>query len=96
MIKIPIEAVKDKGEDNGDVMPEPGDEVTLGGTKGIFKGADGAMAMIELKEVNGYPVEYGEHEGDDEEKPMKEGKGMDGPALLILAKKADKEAGYEE
>ena len=93
MIKIPLEAVKDKGEDNGDVMPEPGDEVVLGGTKGIFKGADGDMAMIELKEVDGFPVEYGEHAEKSEAKDEKE---MDGPALLILAKKADKAAGYDE
>lgn len=93
MIKIPLEAVKDKGEDNGDVMPEPGDEVVLGGAKGIFKGAEGEMAMIELKSVDGYPVEYGEHEEKPEAEDDKE---MDGPALLILAKKADKAAGYDE
>lgn len=95
MIKIPLEAVKDKGEDNGDVMPEPGDEVMLGGAKGIFKGAEGEMAMIELKSVDGYPVEYGEKEDDDNGEPESE-KEMDGPALLILAKKADKAAGYDE
>ena len=93
MIKIPLEALKDRGEDNEEVMPEVGDEVSLGDAVGIFKGAEGEMAMIELKSVDGYPVEYGEHE----EKPdVEDEKEMDGPALLILAKKADKAAGYDE
>lgn len=93
MIKIPLEALKDKGEDNADVMPEPGDEVMLGGAKGIFKGLEGDMAMVELQEIGGVPVSYAEDKVEKKEECEKEPCEAD---LMKMAKAADKEAGYED
>lgn len=102
MIKIPMDALKDKGEDNSEVMPEVGDEVMLGGAKGIFKGEKDGMAMVELQELGGVPISYAdksesdEEDCDDEGEDSAEEKPMDAKALMAAAMKADKEAGYDE
>lgn len=95
MIKIPMDALKDKGEDSSEIMPEMGDEVMLGGAKGIFKGEKDGMAMVELQEINGVPVSYADDD-KEEDGESEEEKPMDAAALMEAAKKADKEAGYDE
>lgn len=93
MIKIPIEALKDRGENDEEMMPEVGDEVSLGDAVGIFKGAEGDVAMLELKALAGVPVEYAEHK---KEEPQPEEKEPDADDMLRLAKKADKDSGWED
>lgn len=68
MISIPVEALSTESEDGKKVSPEVGDEVTLSDVTGVLKKLDNGEAYVELKSVNGMPVEYeesGESEEDD-------------------------------
>ena len=77
MIAIPLKALEVDTEDGKGAMPEVGDEVELTGVKGVVRKVDGEEAYVEVKEVNGMPVEYedpsqgeGGHEGDMSEESM--------------------------
>lgn len=68
MISIPVEALSTDSEDGKKVSPEVGDEVTLSDVTGVLKKLNNGEAYVELKSVNGMPVEYeesGESEEDD-------------------------------
>lgn len=73
MISIPVEALSTDSEDGKNVTPEVGDEVTLSDVVGVLKKLDNGEAYVELKSVNGMPVEYEDMEEKSEEaKPMDE------------------------
>lgn len=85
-----MSALKESGEDGTEMAPEAGDEVMLGDAKGIFKGAEGDMAMIELKEVGGVPVAYAEHKEEDCEEESTD------DAMRKMAEEEDRKAGLTE
>lgn len=86
MISIPVEALSADSEDGEKVTPEVGDEVTLSEVTGILKKLNEGEAYIELKSVNGMPVES-EAAGEQEEDDMP----MDARKMRRMAEKYDSE-----
>ena len=85
MISIPVEALATDSEDGKEVTPEVGDEVTLSEVKGVLKKLNNGEAYIELKSVNGMPVEY-EEKGESEEDDTQY---MDADKMRKMAEKHD-------
>jgi len=67
MIKIPLKAFETKDEGGKSVTPSVGDTVPLDAFTGEVKSVDGDSVVVDLKEYNGQPVEYAEHDDGDEE-----------------------------
>jgi len=88
MISIPLEALATDSEDGKNVMPEVGDEVSLSNVMGVLKKLDNGEAYVELKSVNGMPVEY-EEKGEDSE--MEDGQPMDEKGMRKMVEKYDSE-----
>ena len=88
MISIPLEALATDSEDGKNVMPEVGDEVSLSNVMGVLKKLDNGEAYVELKSVNGMPVEYDE-KGEDSE--MEAGQPMDEKGMRKMVEKYDSE-----
>lgn len=84
MIRIPTEAFK---EDDEEMTPEVGDEVNLSGCAGIVKSVDEKTVDLDLKTINGMPVEYISHRS---QKPGR--KSM--ADMEEMAKSEDEENGY--
>ena len=87
MISIPVEALSTDSEDGQKVSPEIGDEVTLSDVVGVLKKLDNGEAYVELKSVNGMPVEY---EDMDEKSESK--KPMDMESMRKMAEDYDSES----
>ena len=87
MISIPVEALSTDSEDGKKVTPEVGDEVTLSDVTGVLKKLDNGEAYVELKSVNGMPVEY---EDMDEKSESK--KPMDADSMRKMAEEYDSES----
>ena len=87
MISIPVEALSTDSEDGQKVSPEIGDEVTLSDVVGVLKKLDNGEAYVELKSVNGMPVEY---EDMDEKSESKEP--MDMESMRKMAEDYDSES----
>lgn len=87
MISIPVEALSTDSEDGQKVSPEIGDEVTLSDVVGVLKKLDNGEAYVELKSVNGMPVEY----EDMEDKAMSK-EPMDMESMRKMAEKYDSES----
>jgi len=88
MISIPLEALATDSEDGKNVMPEVGDEVSLSNVMGVLKKLDNGEAYVELKSVNGMPVEY-EEKGEDSE--MEADQPMDEKGMRKMVEKYDSE-----
>ena len=92
MIAIPLKALEVDTEDGQGAMPEVGDEIELTGVKGVVRKVDGEEAYVEVKEVNGMPVEY-EHgkpgEGESEDAMTEDG-------MRKMAMRHDREMGMED
>lgn len=87
MIKIPKEAFQEEGEE---MMPEVGEEISLGSCRGVVKEVAKDGVVMDLKAINEVPVVYVEMRKMDEGENMDEEK----EEMMKLARKADEEEGY--
>lgn len=77
MISIPVEALATDAEDNSNVMPEVGDEVTLPEVKARVKKIEEGEAYVEIMSVAGMPAEYQDKsEGEDMDETPKDEESM--------------------
>ncbi len=72
MISIPVEALSTDAEDNSNVAPEIGDEVTLPEVKARVKKIEEGEAYVEILSVGGMPAEYENKDTEKTEMPEDE------------------------
>lgn len=72
MISIPVEALSTDAEDNSNVSPEIGDEVTLPEVKARVKKIEEGEAYVEILSVGGMPAEYENKDNEKTEAPEDE------------------------
>ncbi len=72
MISIPVEALSTDAEDNSNVAPEIGDEVTLPEVKARVKKIEEGEAYVEILSVGGMSAEYQNKDTEKTEMPEDE------------------------
>lgn len=99
MITVPVATLSEQGDDGKPMTPEVGDTVDLGGAKALVRSIDGENASIDIKEINGQPVDCGEGQADTPDEMETDGDDAaglspEGRSLLRKAGAVDHQSGY--